>query len=129
MTEKKKILVVEDNLMNKILIRDILDVHGYYVCEAGNGREALEKARSEEPDIIIMDLHLPEMDGISAMKILKSENKMKDIPIIALTAAAMKWDEKKIIGEGFDGYVPKPVDIKVLMKTVEEKLEPLPKKS
>ncbi|MEE8185590.1 MAG: response regulator [Thermodesulfobacteriota bacterium] len=125
MTEKKKILVVEDNLMNKILIRDILDFYGYSVCEAVNGREALEKARSEKPDIIIMDLHLPEMDGVTAMKILKSKDEMKDIPIIALTAAAMKWDEKKIIREGFDGYVPKPIDIKVLMKAVEEKMKSL----
>lgn len=125
MTEKKKILVVEDNLMNKILIRDILDFYGYSVCEAVNGREALEKAKSEKPDIIIMDLHLPEMDGVTAMKILKSKDEMKDIPIIALTAAAMKWDEKKIIREGFDGYVPKPIDIKVLMKAVEEKMKSL----
>ncbi|MCP3676915.1 MAG: response regulator [Deltaproteobacteria bacterium] len=118
-----KILIVEDNYMNMILVRDLLSAHGYIVSEAENGKKALELVAVDRPDIIIMDLHLPEMDGTTAMKSLKAEETTRKIPIIALTAAAMRGDEEKIIENGFDGYVPKPVNRQVLLDVLEEKLK------
>ncbi|MFQ5586893.1 MAG: response regulator, partial [Thermodesulfobacteriota bacterium] len=99
----KKVLIVEDNFMNMVLIRDVLNAHGYEISESDNGRDALEKVRTDTPDIIIMDLHLPEMDGTAAMKCLKAEERTRGIPVIALTAAAMRGDEEKILSNGFDG--------------------------
>jgi CheY-like chemotaxis protein len=118
-----KVLVVEDNYMNMILVRDLLSAHGYIVSEAENGKKALELVAVDRPDIIIMDLHLPEMDGTTAMRSLKAEEMTRKIPIIALTAAAMRGDEEKILDTGFDGYVPKPVNRQVLLDVLEEKLK------
>jgi CheY-like chemotaxis protein len=118
-----KVLIVEDNYMNMILVRDLLSAHGYIVSEAENGKKALELVAVDRPDIIIMDLHLPEMDGTTAMRSLKAEEMTRKIPIIALTAAAMRGDEEKILDTGFDGYVPKPVNRQVLLDVLEEKLK------
>ena len=118
-----KILIVEDNYMNMVLVRDLLSAHGYIVSEAENGKKALELVAADRPDIIIMDLHLPEMDGTTAMRSLKAEEMTRKIPIIALTAAAMRGDEEKILDTGFDGYVPKPVNRQVLLDVLEEKLK------
>jgi CheY-like chemotaxis protein len=118
-----KVLIVEDNYMNMVLVRDLLSAHGYIVSEAENGKKALELVAVDRPDIIIMDLHLPEMDGTTAMRSLKAEEMTRKIPIIALTAAAMRGDEEKILDTGFDGYVPKPVNRQVLLDVLEEKLK------
>ena len=118
-----KVLIVEDNYMNMVLVRDLLSAHGYIVSEAENGKKALELVAVDRPDIIIMDLHLPEMDGTTAMRSLKAEEMTRKIPIIALTAAAMRGDEEKILDTGFDGYVPKPVNKQVLLDVLEEKLK------
>lgn len=118
-----KVLIVEDNYMNMVLVRDLLSAHGYIVSEAENGKKALELVAVDKPDIIIMDLHLPEMDGTTAMRSLKAEEMTRKIPIIALTAAAMRGDEEKILDTGFDGYVPKPVNRQVLLDVLEEKLK------
>ena len=117
----KKILVVEDNYMNMILVRDILTAHGYDVSAAENGKSALEMVAEAPPDLILMDLHLPEMDGTTAMKELKAEERTRTIPVVALTASAMRGDEEKILENGFDGYVPKPVDRQVLIDVLEKK--------
>ena len=118
-----KVLIVEDNYMNMVLVRDLLSAYGYIVSEAENGKKALELVAVDRPDIIIMDLHLPEMDGTTAMRSLKAEEMTRKIPIIALTAAAMRGDEEKILDTGFDGYVPKPVNRQVLLDVLEEKLK------
>ncbi len=123
MTEQKKILVVEDNLMNKVLVKEILSVKGYQIIEAVTGKEAIEKTMAEKPDLILMDLQLPEMDGITATKLIKDKEEFKNIPVVALTASAMKGDEEKILKEGFDGYVPKPIEVKKLLDVVEENLK------
>ena len=115
---KKKILVVEDNPMNQILAREILTANGYDVVEANTGSDAIKKVMAERPDIILMDLNLPEMDGITATKILKSDDNYRDIPIIALTASAMKGEVERILAEGFDGYISKPIEVKKFIKDI-----------
>lgn len=115
---KKKILVVEDNPMNQILAREILTANGYDVMEANTGSDAIKKVMAERPDIILMDLNLPEMDGITATKILKSDDNYRDITIIALTASAMKGEVERILAEGFDGYISKPIEVKKFIKDI-----------
>ncbi|MBI5874812.1 MAG: response regulator [Deltaproteobacteria bacterium] len=116
--KKKKIMVVEDNPMNKILMKEVLTVNGYDVTEAGSGSEAIKKVSAEMPDLILMDLNLPEMDGITATKLLKANDACKAVPVIAITASAMKGEEEKILAEGFDGYISKPIEIKKFIKDV-----------
>jgi|SRR3989337_1996997 len=115
---KKKVLVVEDNPMNKILVREILTANGYEVVEADTGSSAIKKVMGERPDIILMDLNLPEMDGITATKILKSDDNCRAIPVIALTASAMKGEVERILAEGFDGYISKPIEVKKFVKAI-----------
>ena len=115
---KKKILVVEDNPMNQILAREILTANGYDVVEANTGSDAIKRVMAERPDIILMDLNLPEMDGITATKILKSDDNYRDITIIALTASAMKGEVERILAEGFDGYISKPIEVKKFIKDI-----------
>lgn len=119
---KLKVLVVEDNFMNKILVREILALHGYEIIEAKSGTEAIKTLNTHRPDIILMDIHLPEMDGITATRIIKSDERNRDIPVLALTASAMKGEEENLISKGFDGYVAKPIDKKRLLETISESL-------
>ena len=122
-TKKPSVLVVEDNAMNKVLVKEVLNMHGYFVIEASTGREAVETALREMPDIVLMDINLPEMDGVAAMKLIKGSKTLKQMPVVALTASAMQGDREKIMAEGFDGYVPKPIEFKVLIRTLEEGLK------
>ncbi len=115
---KKKIMVVEDNPMNMILTREMLTVNGYEVIEAGSGSEAIKKFSVERPDLILMDINLPEMDGITATRLLKSNDACKGVPIIAITASAMKGEEEKLLAEGFDGYISKPIEMKKFIKDI-----------
>ncbi|MBI5560540.1 MAG: response regulator [Deltaproteobacteria bacterium] len=108
--------------MNKILVREMLTLNGYEVLEASTGKEAIDKVLNERPDIVLMDIHLPEMDGIEATKFIKSKKGLDDIPIVALTASAMIGDEQKILSEGFDGYVPKPIELSRLLNVVSDVL-------
>ena len=120
--EKKKILVVEDNLMSKTLVKDILIINGYDVVEAERGAEAIKLASTHNPDLILMDINMPGMDGITAARLIKSNEQSKDIPVLALTASAMKGDDEKIIKQGFNGYIAKPIDAKALIAMIEESL-------
>ena len=122
-----RVLVVEDDFMNKVLVKEMLTLNGFLVLEAGDGKEAVRMAVSESPDVILMDLHLPEMDGIRAMKTIKEEVGQR-MPIIALTASAMLGDEEKILSHGFDGYVPKPIELKRLVDSVKNAIEDASKK-
>lgn len=119
---KIKVLIVEDNHMNKILVREMLTLNGYEIFEAKSGTEALKMLTAARPDIILMDLHLPEMDGITATRIIKSEERNKSIPVLALTASAMKGEEDKILNKGFDGYVAKPIEMKKLLEAITQSL-------
>lgn len=114
-----KILLVEDNEDNRDMLSRRLERKDYSVCLAVDGLDGIEKAKEELPDIILMDMSLPVMDGWEATKILKSEDGTKNIPIIALTAHAMSSDRNKALGVGCDDYDTKPVDFKRLISKIE----------
>lgn len=110
----KRILVVEDNPDNRILITDVLSSLDYEVIVAVDGEEGLEKAKSDVPDLILMDLSLPKMDGWTATTQIKATDTLSHIPIIALTAHAMVGDREKALKAGCDDYVSKPIDLREL---------------
>ncbi|MBI5587699.1 MAG: response regulator [Deltaproteobacteria bacterium] len=120
--DKVKVLLVEDNQMNKILVREILTLNGYDIVEAGSGTEALKVLTTQKPDLILMDLHLPGMDGVTATRIIKADEANRNIPVLALTASAMKGEEDHILGKGFDGYVAKPIEVKKLLEAITTNL-------
>jgi len=115
----KKILIVEDDPRNLKLFRDLLQRIGYETFEATDGEQGVELARARNPDLILMDIMMPKMDGIEATRILKADTATKNIPIIALTSYAMKGDKERTLEAGCDGYIAKPVDIQELLKAVE----------
>jgi CheY-like chemotaxis protein len=117
-----KILIVEDNELNRRLIRDILKYHGYEIIEAGDGAEGIEMAKSHKPDLILMDMQMPVMDGFAATQILKKDDEMKNIKIIAVTSFAMVGDREKILGAGADDYIAKPIDTRQLPEIVKKHL-------
>lgn len=113
------ILIVEDNPKNLKLIRDLLQFKGYQTIEAETAEAGIDLARERRPALILMDIQLPGMDGREAMKTLKADTATREIPIIALTASAMKGDREGLLADGFDGYIAKPIDIKEVPKVVE----------
>ncbi len=116
----KVILIVEDDPKSLILVRDLLQVSGYKTIEATDGEQGIELARTKKPDLILMDIQMPKMDGLEATRILKADATTGNIPILALTAFAMKGDKERILEAGCDGYITKPIDIKELLKTITE---------
>ena len=118
----EQILIIEDNVKNLKLVRDVLQFHGYSTLEAETGEAGVALAREQRPALILMDVQLPGMDGRTALKTLKADTNTRHIPIIALTAFAMKGDRESLQTEGFDDYMAKPVDIKELPKMVERHL-------
>ena len=116
------ILIVEDDQKNLKLLRDLLQVSGYATIEATDGSRGVEMARTKKPDLILMDIQMPVMDGLEATKILKGDEATKGIPVLALTAYAMKGDEERMREAGCDGYIPKPIDIKKFLKIVAKHL-------
>lgn len=114
-----RILIVEDNPKNLKLIRDLLQFKGYQTIEADSAEAGIELAREQHPTLILMDIQLPGIDGREAMKVLKADASTQQIPIIALTASAMKGDRERLLAEGFDGYIPKPIDIKAFPEQLE----------
>jgi len=119
----QKILVVEDNQDNRELVVKVLKINGYDVIEAVDGQEAIEKTRAENPDLILMDLFIPKIDGYEVTRRLKRDRDLKSIPIIALTAHAMKGDMEVALAAGCDGYIPKPIDVRELPKQIEHFLK------
>ncbi len=109
-----RILVVEDNADNRILITDVLDSMDYEVIIATDGEEGLRKASAERPDLILMDISLPQMDGLTATRRIKAMPELQHIPIIALTAHAMVGDRERALEAGCDDYVSKPIDLREL---------------
>ena len=114
----QKILVIEDTPMNLELVTDLLEVAGYKVIQAEAAETGIEMAQAEAPDLILMDVGLPGMDGLTAAGILKRDQLTKDIPIIALTSHAMKDDRERIMAADCDGYITKPIDTREFPKTV-----------
>jgi two-component system cell cycle response regulator DivK len=119
-----KILVVEDNQDNREMVVKVLKFNGYEVIEAVDGEEGIEKAKTEAPALILLDIYLPKMDGYEVAKRLKADKGLKDIPVIALTAHAMKGNREQALAAGCDGYISKPIDIRELPKQIEQFLRP-----
>jgi two-component system cell cycle response regulator DivK len=115
----KTILIVEDEPKNMKLLRDLLQRFGYEILEASDGEEGVKSAGENIPNLILMDIMMPKMDGLEATRIIKADTKTKHIPIIALTSYAMKGDRERTIEAGCDGYIAKPVDILEVLKTLE----------
>jgi CheY-like chemotaxis protein len=115
-----RILVVEDNPMNMELVVDLLKLQGYDVLSAKTGQEALEILDGEQFDLILMDVQLPGMDGLTVTRKLKENPKTSNIPVVALTAYAMKGDEEHMLSQGCVGYIAKPIDTRAFPKEVEK---------
>lgn len=118
----KRILIIEDHELNRILLRDLMQMHGYEVIDRITAEDGIKTAAERNPDIILMDVQLPGMDGLTATRQLKSDPKTKHIPIIVVTSFAMEYDKKKALDAGADDYAPKPIDTRRLPKIVEELL-------
>src|SRR5438093_9441663 len=115
----EQVLLVEDNERNVRLLRDVLQATGYRTLEAPTGGQAIALATSHRPTLVLMDLRLPDMTGIEALGRLRADPRTARIPVLAVTAQAMKGDLERFIAAGFDGYLPKPLDIDALLATVE----------
>lgn len=118
----KKVLVVEDNELNMKLFRDLLEAHGYKTIQTRNGNEVLDLARREQPDLILMDIQLPEVSGLDVTRWLKADPELKKIPVIAVTAFAMKGDEQKIREGGCEDYISKPISVTGFIETIQKYL-------
>jgi two-component system cell cycle response regulator DivK len=113
-----RILVIEDNVKNLKLVRDVLQHAGYEVLEARTGEEGVEVAASSEPDLVLMDLQLPGIDGMEALRRLRASER-RSVPVVAVTAFAMKADRERAFAAGFDGYVEKPISVRALPRQVQ----------
>ncbi len=114
----KKVLIVEDNELNMKLFSDLLEAHGYETVGTNNGLNALDLAREHAPDLILMDIQLPEVSGLEVTKWLKDDDDLSSIPVIAVTAFAMKGDEERIREGGCEAYMSKPISISVFIETI-----------
>jgi len=117
--EPKTVLIVEDNELNMKLFHDLLEAHGYDTLQTKDGMEALKIARAHRPDLILMDIQLPEVAGLEVTKWIKEDDELRSIPIIAVTAFAMKGDEEKIREGGCEAYIAKPISVANFLETVE----------
>jgi two-component system cell cycle response regulator DivK len=115
---KKTVLIVEDNELNMKLFNDLLEAHGYATVQTKNGVEAVRLARSHKPDLILMDIQLPEVSGLQVTQWLKDDPDLAHIPVVAITAFAMKGDEEKIRQGGCEAYLSKPISVVKFLETV-----------
>ncbi len=118
----KTVLIVEDNELNMKLFNDLLEAHGYDTLQSFNGHDALELAREHHPDLILMDIQLPERSGLDVTRDLKADPELSNIPVVAITAFAMKSDEQRIRDGGCEDYLAKPISIPVFIETVKRYL-------
>jgi CheY-like chemotaxis protein len=119
----KTILVVEDNELNMKLVRGLIKMGKYGMLEAIDAESGIEQIREQQPDLVLMDIQLPGMDGLSATKIIKEDPSLKDIPVVALTSYAMQGDEEKALEAGCSGYIAKPIDTRKFLETVSQYLK------
>ena len=124
-----RVLIVEDNPANMTLAKFLLESAGHVVLSAENAEAGLTMARDEQPNLILMDIQLPGMDGLEATAILKSDRATRAIPVIALTALAMKGDEERIRAAGCDGYIAKPLAYREFLAVISEHLTAAPRQS
>ena len=120
---KKTVLIVEDNELNMKLFNDLLEAHGYATLKTSHGIEAMELARAHRPDLILMDIQLPEVSGLEVTRWLKADEELKSIPVIAITAFAMKGDEERIREGGCEAYMSKPISVSKFIATIKTYLE------
>ncbi|MCP4142771.1 MAG: response regulator [Chloroflexi bacterium] len=113
------VLYVEDNYDNRVLIRRVLEAEGYEMCEASTANRAFEQLEAHDPDIILMDINMPEMDGYTLTAKIKEIPKYKELPVIAVTANVMRGDKERSLKAGCDGYIQKPIDIDLLTEQIE----------
>lgn len=118
----KTVLIVEDNELNMKLFHDLLEAHGYRTLQSRNGFDAMEIARANRPDLILMDIQLPEVSGLEVTKWIKEDDELKAIPVIAVTAFAMKGDEERIRQGGCEAYISKPISVVKFLETVRSYL-------
>ena len=116
----KLVLIVEDNELNMKLFHDLLDAHGYDTIQTRNGLDAIPLARQHKPDLILMDIQLPEISGLEVTKWLKDDEELRGIPVVAVTAFAMKGDEERIRSGGCEAYVSKPISITMFLDTIRK---------
>jgi two-component system cell cycle response regulator DivK len=116
----RQVLVVEDNEKNMKLVRDVLRATGYTTLGATTGEDAVELAQSHEPALVLMDVQLPGIDGLEALKRLRQDELTASIPVLAVTAQAMSGDRERFLEAGFDGYLSKPIDVAELIQVVQE---------
>ncbi len=119
----KKVLIVEDNELNMKLFNDLLEAHGYETLQTKDGFKAMEMAREHLPDLILMDIQLPEVSGLEVTKWLKDDEALRVIPIVAVTAFAMKGDEERIRQGGCEAYLSKPITVSTFIETVRQFLD------
>jgi two-component system cell cycle response regulator DivK len=115
----KTVLVVEDNELNMKLFHDLLEASGYNIVQTRNGLEAIDLAREHHPDLILMDIQLPEVSGLEVTKWIKEDDDLRTIPVIAVTAFAMKGDEERIRQGGCEAYLSKPISVNTFLETVK----------
>jgi len=120
------ILIVEDNEKNLKLVRDVLRFKGYVTLEARTGREALRIVRERNPQLVLMDIQLPDIDGIAVLGELRADPPTRLLPVVAVSASAMPEDQEKILASGFDAYITKPIALGTLIETVERFLGAAP---
>jgi two-component system cell cycle response regulator DivK len=116
----ERVLVVEDNEKNSKLVRDVLEASGYRTLEATTGAQAVELAAEHTPDLVLMDIRLPDIDGVEALSRLRADERTASIPVLAVTAQAMQDDRERFLAAGFDNYLSKPVDVIELINAVRE---------
>ena len=116
--KKNKVLVVEDNELNMKLVKDLLKIGKYQVFEAIDAERGIQLAREHQPNLILMDIQLPGMNGLCAIKVMKEDDNLKDIPVVALTSHAMAGDKDKAIKAGCIGYITKPIDTRMFLKSI-----------
>lgn len=122
----KKVMIVEDNELNMKLFRDLIEASGYETVRTRNGLEALDLARKHRPDLILMDIQLPEVSGLEVTKWLKEDEELAHIPVVAVTAFAMKGDEERIREGGCEAYISKPISVVHFLETIKRLLERQP---
>lgn len=118
----KKVLVIEDNESNMELVSFILNANNFSVIKAYRGQEGIDMALTHIPDLILLDIQLPDMDGIKVLKVIRDREEIADIPVIAVTSYAMTGDSKKLLSAGCDGYIEKPIDIDAIVKQINKLL-------
>ncbi len=120
MSATHRVLVVEDNDMNMQLVEYLLEEGGYEIVKAASGEEALSITRDGKAvDLILMDIHLPGMDGLSVVREMKGDDRTRNVPILALTAHAMRGDKDRFLEAGCDGYISKPIDVKTFISSIQ----------